>query len=56
MDTSSEEAERLGAVLEDYKNTGNPDLLAELRRYLYEYRDYSGDDPVILDLKQTFHF
>lgn len=55
MDTSPEKIADLKTALEDYKNTGNPDLLGKLRGYIFEYRDYEGDDPVILDLKKTFH-
>ncbi|WP_417145006.1 hypothetical protein [Raoultibacter massiliensis] len=56
MDLSSEKIEEVRAALADYKNTGNPDLLSKLRGYLFEYKDYDGDDPVILALKQAFHF
>lgn len=55
MDTSPERIERVKTVLDDYKNTGNPDLLRELRGYIFEYRDYEGDNEVILDLRKTFN-
>lgn len=56
MDTSPEKIAQVKTILDDYKTTGNPDLLAKLRVYISEYRDYEGDDPVINDLKETFHF
>lgn len=56
MDISSEKIEEIRVTLADYKNTGNPDLLNQLRRYLFEFKDYEGDDPVIKDLLETFHF
>ena len=50
-----EKMEDLRVALEDYKKTGNPDLLRKLRSYILEVRDYEGDDPVIADLRKTFH-
>lgn len=55
VDTSPGRIERVKTVLDDYRNTGNPDLLRELRGYIFEYKDYEGDDSVILDLKKTFN-
>ncbi len=56
MDTSPEKMAEVKVVLDDYKNTGNPDLLGKLRGYISEYMGYEGDEPVILELKETFHF
>lgn len=55
-DMDAEKYEDMKVSLEDYKKTGNPDLLNKLRRYIFQFQDYEGDDPVVLDLKQTFHF
>lgn len=56
MDLAPEKIEDLRVALADYKMTGNPDLLAKLRGYIFEYQDYEGDNEVINDLKATFHF
>lgn len=56
MDLSPERVEDLRVTLEDYKTTGNPDLLAKLRNYIFEFQEYEGDNQVINDLKETFHF
>lgn len=50
-----EKYEDMSTALQDYKNTGNPDLLNKLRRYIFDVRDYEGDDPVVADLRATFH-
>ena len=55
-DMEPEKYEDMRVSLEDYKKTGNPDLLNKLRRYIFQFQDYQGDDSVVLDLKKTFHF
>lgn len=55
MDISEEKLRQVKCVLDDYKTTGNPDLLQKLRGYIFEYMDYDGDSAVIRELKETFH-
>ena len=55
MDLSEEKLQEVKSVLDDYKTTGNPDLLQKLRGFVFEYMNYEGDNPVIQELKETFH-
>lgn len=47
--------EELKKDLDAYRRTGDPDLLRKLRSFIFEFKDYEGDDPTVKELKDMFH-
>ena len=53
--TFQEDMKTLKEILDDYRKTGNPDLLQKLRGYISKYANSEKSDPAIDELKEMFH-